>query len=359
MAKKALLFPTSVVGSLPRPQFVREMIWQDADPFSATMDKAVRYAIALQEQAGLDIISDGEWRRKSYVWVLTQQVIGGFQYFFDKQSGQPLHIVVGKLQVNKPGFFAREAVFLKQNSSKKIKVAVPSPYLLGQRMWDEERSARAYKTRREFMEALVPILNKEILLLRHAGADVIQIDDPHICMFVDKKTRARFKSPDEELKYACVLVNEVIKGVKGVETALHLCRRNRAFLYRQNRSRRGWVGEGGYEPIIPFIQDLKVNQFVLEYSIPVAGDLRALALIPKRFKIGLGCVECRFEHIDTPKEITARVEQALQYVAPERILLNPDCGFAPRLQTAIPVDEAYLKLKNEVEAAKILREKYV
>lgn len=358
MLNSKVLFPTSVVGSLPRPLYLRDIIWGGADPFSQKVDNAVLFAINLQEQVGLDIVSDGEWRRKSYVWVITQEIIKGFQYFIDEKTKQPQYLVVQKLKLGNPGFFAKEAAFLKQNTRKKIKVAVPSPYLIGQRMWDAKKSAGAYKSRREFMEALVPILNKEILLLSKAGADVIQIDDPHICMFVDKKYRAQFEDPDEELKYACGLINETIKGVTGAEVALHLCRRNRAYLYRHNKARKGWLGEGGYEPILPFIQDLKVNQLVLEYSIPVAGDFRVLATIPKKFKVGLGCVECRYEHIDTPQEIKARVEKALKYIEPSRIVLNPDCGFAPRLQVDVPLDEAYLKLKNEVEAAKILREKY-
>ncbi|HBU07427.1 MAG TPA: hypothetical protein DEB09_05085 [Candidatus Magasanikbacteria bacterium] len=343
------LFPASVVGSLPRPQFVQDVILNEGDPFSPILDKAVAYAIALQEQAGLDVISDGEWRRKSYVGVIAN-IASGFKHYFNSSDGRSWHTVEEKLVYDKPGFFAREAKFLKLHTIKKIKVCLPSPYLLGQRLWDEKKSIKAYPTREAFVEALIPILRNEIILLREAGANIVQIDDPHICLFVDKELRTQFSDPKKELNYACQVVNEVVKGIDGIETALHLCRRN--------KGRQGWIGKGGYEAIISAISAIDVDQFVLEYSIPVAGDFSALKNLPEKFKVGLGCVECRFEHIDTPEEIVTRVEKALQYVAPNRIILNPDCGFAPGSQANVPLDEAYLKLKNEVGAGKILRKKY-
>ncbi len=343
------LFPTSVVGSLPRPQFVQDTILNDGDPFSPVMDKAVAYAVALQEQAGLDIISDGEWRRKSYVGVIAN-IASGFKHYFNQEDGRSWHTVEEKIVYDRPGWFAREAKFLKQQTDKKIKICLPSPYLLGQRLWDAEKSKLAYPTRDSFVQELIPILRNEIILLREAGTDIAQIDDPHICLFVDKELRKQFADPEKELAYACRIVNEVVQGIDGIEIALHLCRRN--------KGRQGWIGQGGYEAIIPAISAIDVDQFVLEYSIPVAGDFAALKLLPEKFKIGLGCVECRFEHIDTPEEIVARVEQALQYVSPERIMLNPDCGFAPGSQANIPLDEAYRKLKNEAIAAQMLRSKY-
>ena len=94
---------------------------------------------------------------------------------------------------------------------------------------------------------------------------------------------------------------------------------------------------------------------MLEFAVPAAGDKRVLRDLPERFDIGLGCVDCRSSHIDTPNEIMERVNQALQYVAPERIFLHPDCGFAPGSAADIPIDEAYLKLRNEALAAEQLR----
>ena len=149
----------------------------------------------------------------------------------------------------------------------------------------------------------------------------------------------------------CVdLLNQIIDGVDGIQIAIHLCRRN--------KGRDGWIGEGGYEPILPYLKRLKVDQYLMEFTIPVAGDLAVLKEIPEDKTVGLGCVDCRGEHIDTPEEIVARVENALRHLPPERITLNPDCGFAPGSAAEIPIDEAYQKLKNEAKAAEILRERY-
>ena len=92
--------------------------------------------------------------------------------------------------------------------------------------------------------------------------------------------------------------------------------------------------------------------------MPAAGDKKVLRDLPEEMKIGLGCVDCRSPHIDTPEEIVQRVKQALEFVAPERVTLHPDCGFAPGSAADIPIDEAYLKLRNEALAARLLREEY-
>ena len=118
------------------------------------------------------------------------------------------------------------------------------------------------------------------------------------------------------------------------------------------------MGEGGYEPILPALRRLNVNQYVMEFTIPVAGDLSVLAKLPEDRQVGLGCVDCRGEKVDSVGEIVGRVEQSLAHLRPEQVLLNPDCGFAPGSAAEIPIDEAYEKLRNEAEAARILREKY-
>ena len=172
---------------------------------------------------------------------------------------------------------------------------------------------------------------------------------------VDPKARAKFEDPEYELALASDSINAVVEGVKGVRTALHLCHLH---LCHMNTLTRGWLWEGGYEPVIETLNKTKVDQFVLEFTIPAAGDVSALKELREDCLIGLGCVDCRSEHVDTPEEIVARVEAAMRYIEPERLSLNPDCGFAPSIKFAIPLDEAYLKLRNEAEAARILRDKY-
>jgi 5-methyltetrahydropteroyltriglutamate--homocysteine methyltransferase len=348
-----MLFPTSVVGSMPRSQFVRDLLAPGMrsslsdEVFERRLDTAVAYIISVQESAGVDIISDGEWRRLSYIGIIAE-IMNGFERTL--VDGLYWHTVVEPMTPRSPGLVAREAQFLKDHTDRLTKVALPSPYLLGRRMWDPEKSKKAYPTRESFMEALVPVLHEELIAIRDVGLDVVQFDDPHLCLFVDEEVRAQFDDPDREADYCVGLLNDIFAGVEGVTLAIHLCRRNKA--------RAGWVGEGGYGPIIDALKRLHVNQYVMEFTIPVAGDLDVLKELPEDTTVGLGCVDCRGEHIDTPDEIVTRVEQALQYLPPERIALNPDCGFAPGNAADIPIDEAYAKLSNEAEAAAILREKY-
>jgi 5-methyltetrahydropteroyltriglutamate--homocysteine methyltransferase len=347
------LFPTTVVGSMPRPQFLRDLLRPETrekigeETFARRLDTAVDYVIAMQEAAGLDIISDGEWRRLSYIGVIAD-ICDGFQVWYEGQ--QPFTAVVGKIAVRRPGLIAREAEFIRRHSRCEPKVALPSPYLLGQRMWDPTKSMGAYATREGFMRALVPVLRGELAALRAAGIRRVQFDDPHLCLFVDERVRKQFAEPVREMDLCVELLNETLGGFDDLHTAIHLCRRNKA--------RQGWVGEGGYGPILGHLGRLNVKQYMLEFAIPVAGDFAVLKDLPSDRGLGLGCVDCRGQHIDTPEEIAARVEQALKHVAPERITLHPDCGFAPGIAADIPLDEAYQKLCNEVRAAELLRERY-
>ena len=317
--------------------------------FQRMMDAAVPYVAQMQELAGIDIISDGEWRRKSYIGVIAD-ICNGFESSIREVGGQrqTWHVAVDELEPVNPGLLAREARFLKGHTEREVKVALPSPYLLGQRMWDPELSARAYPTRRDFTEALVPILRRELEELRDEGVAMAQFDDPQLCLFVDPKVRAEFDDPEGEIAYCVDMLNRIVDGVDGIRTALHLCRRN--------KGRAGWVGEGGYGPILPALHELQVEVLMMEFAMPAAGDKAVLRELPERFGIGLGCVDCRSPHIDTPEEIADRVRQALEFVAPERVMLHPDCGFAPGSAADIPIDEAYLKLRNEAIAAQLLRE---
>jgi 5-methyltetrahydropteroyltriglutamate--homocysteine methyltransferase len=351
------LFPTTVVGSMPRPAFLKELFDDfhegkiSDDERQRLLDASVPYAIALQEAAGVDVVSDGEWRRFSYVGVIAD-IASGFSRGFSgpARDGKYWHVVTGKVRSEHPGLLAEDALFALEHAKKPIKVALPSPYLLSVRMWDETLSSAAYPTREAFADALVPILRAEVLRLRDAGVHTVQLDDPHLCLFVDPAVRRTLADPDREAMHCVDLINRVVSGVTGVTTAVHLCRRN--------KGRKGWVGEGSYDAIMEPLRRLEVDQLMMEFTIPAAGDMRCLSDLPERFKIGLGCVDCRGEVVDPPDVIVARVEKAMDHVGKERIVLAPDCGFAPGNAADIPIDEAYQKLRNMSVAARRLREKY-
>src|SRR6185369_12234686 len=259
-----ILFPTSVVGSLPRPAFVLDLI-NDRPPLPSVryeheMQAAVRYAVALQEHAGLDVVTDGEWWRKSYIGVIAE-LAHGFE-LGQAPDGRPLTIVVDKLAAKNPGFIAREVKFLKTITTRLVKSTLPSPALLGERMWNAEKSKKAFPKVEDFVRACVPILRRELELIRDAGADIAQIDDPHLCLFVDPDVRAKYADPDQAAAFAADMVNEVVSGVTGIKIAVHLCRRAGA------RVRGEHAHGGGYDPILPYLNKLKVHHLTMEFTTP-------------------------------------------------------------------------------------------
>ena len=354
MSKSLPLFSTAVVGSMPRPQYVKDLLAArtqcDGQPnleIEERTDDAVRFVIGMQEQAGIDIVSDGEWRRETYVDVIGE-LLNGFNWI-DRELFGYHQVVTEKVSKKRPGVAADEARFLRENTNRHIKVALPSPYLIGQRMWESDHSRDAYPTREAFCEALVPVLREELLAIRAVGVDVIQLDEPHLCVLVDPEVRAKFDDPEAEMRRAVDWINEIVDGVEGVTLAVHLCRRN--------WGRRGWGAAGGYEAILEHVKRLKVEQLMMEFSIPVAGDVAVLTEFAEDVRIGLGCVDVRFPEIEQPEQIVERVDKALQYVAAERLTLTPDCGFSPGKDHGIPLDEAFKKLKSLSAAAKMLRER--
>jgi len=349
-----ILFPTSVVGSLPRPAFVLDLI-NDRPPlppteYEARMQAAVRYAVAMQEHAGLDVLTDGEWWRKSYIGVIAE-LAHGFE-LGTLPDGRPFTLVVDKLASKTPGFIAREVKFLKGITKRLIKSTLPSPALLGERMWSAAKSAKVYPKREDFVQACVPVLRRELELVRDAGADIAQIDDPHLCLFVDPAVRAQYPDPDGAAAFAVDMVNQVVDGVSGIKIAVHLCRRAGA------RARGEHSHGGGYGPIISHLNRLKVQHLTMEFTAPQAGDMAVFRELREDLEIGLGCVDVTPGKIDSAEIIANRVRQAVKHLAPERITLNPDCGFAPGSGAVVNIDEAYRKLCNEAEAARMLREEF-
>ena len=350
-----LLFPTSVIGSLPRPRFVKVLIADDCpivgDEYRRLMSAAIRTAVAMQEAAGLDVVTDGEWWRKSYIGVIAE-LAHGFELSLNPADGRPWTVVVDKLSPKQPGFIAQEIRFLKQLTNKRIKATLPAPALLGERMWDPVKSAKAYPTRDSFVRDCVPILRREAELLRDEGVSILQIDDPHLCLFVDPDVRKQYDDPDRAADFAVDMDNQVIDGIDGLKLAVHLCRRAGA------RARGEAEHRGGYDPILKQLGRLKVGHITMEFTSPGAGDMSVFQRLPEHIEIGLGCVSCQPGQIDSAETIVARVEMALKYLAPERVTLNPDCGFAPGSAADVSIDEVYTKLQNEVAAARQLRDKH-
>jgi 5-methyltetrahydropteroyltriglutamate--homocysteine methyltransferase len=347
------LFPASVVGSLPRPQHVRELIdkpsWSEAD--ERAMDCAVRYAISLQEAAGLDVVTDGEWRRRSYIGVIAE-LAHGFALEVNLADGRPWTVVTEKLAPKAPGFIAAEAKFLKGAARAATKITLPAPALLGERLWHPVRSRKAYPDRDDFVRDCVEPLRREIELIRGIGIDIVQIDDPHLCLFVDPEVRRGYADPDRAADFAVDMINALVAGFSGVRFAVHLCRRAGA------RVRGEKHHAGTYGPILSQLNRLQVQHLTMEFTAAGADDLESLGRLREDFEIGLGVVDVTPGEKQTAEQIVARVERALQRIAAGRITLNPDCGFAPGSAARVDLDEVYLKLRAQAEAARRLRARH-
>ena len=349
------MFTTSVVGSIPRPDFVKDLIRDDSEldeqTYRRRMEAAVRYIVALQENAGLDVITDGEWWRKSYIGVIAQ-LAHGFELSQNPADGRPWTIVVDKLAPRETGFIAQEVSFLKKITDRQVKATLPAPALLGERMWNAQKSAKAYPRREDFVRDCVPVLRRELEMLRDEGVNIVQIDDPHLCLFVDPQVRSQYDNAESASDFAVDMVNQVVTGFDDLKLAVHLCRRAGA------RARGDQRYAGGYDPIINQLNKLQVQQLTMEFTTPEAGDMSVFKQLREDFEIGLGCVNCQPGKVDTPDVIVQRVEQAMKFLEPQRITLNPDCGFAPGSAAVVSIDEVYQKLKHEVEAARRLRDRY-
>ena len=156
------------------------------------MQAAVRYAVAMQEHAGLDVVTDGEWWRKSYIGVIAE-LAHGFE-LGTAPDGRPMTVVVDKLAPKTPGFIAREVTFLKtHHQPARSSPRCPRRRCSANACGSADKSAKAYPNRDDFVRACVPILRRELELVRDAGADIVQIDDPHLCLFVDPEVRSQIR----------------------------------------------------------------------------------------------------------------------------------------------------------------------
>src|SRR5262245_29294668 len=183
---------TQGIGSLPRPQVVRDLLAQrDALPpetFRRRMDDFVVFAIRLQEQAGLDVVTDGEWRRTQYISEFLRRV-GGFERVrkFEHQGETKFtDVVVRRMTATEP-VFADDAKFLVAHTDRVTKFALPSPFLIAIRYWHADYSRDAYPTFERFLEHLAELLAREARALVEAGIDIVQIDDPALTYLCDRE----------------------------------------------------------------------------------------------------------------------------------------------------------------------------
>lgn len=361
---KLPLFPTTVIGSLPRPAWLLDVLQDylagrlDRAGWERTCDRAIPFAIALQETAGIDVITDGEWRREGYFQVFYERV-EGFQPDLIPGRTRRWPAAVAPLRRREP-LVANGVAFLRRMTDRAIKVTLPSAYVILRRFYSPEHSRHAYPSRESFLHAVEEVLSQEAADVLAAGADCVQLDDPMLGYFVDPRYReqqsghwgtGQFADPEEELRLGVDSASRLARPLRerGAYVVLHVCRGN---IERRSDA------QGDFRAIWPALSRAEVDELALEFALPQAGGVGVLADFPPGLRLGYGCLDVRTSESESPATIVARVREALRYLPPERISLNPDCGFAPSGNNPIPLDEPYVKLKALAEAARQLRSGY-
>lgn len=381
---KTKLFPVTVVGSWTRqPWLVAALRQRQAGEitgaeFDAVADDAVLAAIKYQEDAGVDIVADGEMRRDNFYSFVVDKIDGMrlmklsqlMDYVKDRAGFEeilraldvPAFAIKSPIAVEKisepEGLCVDEAKFLKEHTRRATKIPIPGPYLLTRSSWFEGLSDKAYPTREDLARDVVQILRREIIRLKALGIDFIQLDEPSLSQVVyGDEAEQTFMcaalgsrtDPTQELEFAVRLMNETVEGIDGVHFGVHVCRGNWS-------RKENVLLAGNYGPLLPWLMRMNVHQLVLEMATPRAGEIEVFKEYRNEKELGLGVSNPRTDEIESPAEIVKRVKEVLRYFDPDKIYLNPDCGFgtfAERCVNSSPV--AFQKLRAISEAAEMLR----
>ena len=383
----APLFPVTVVGSWPRStELVRALRRRQAgemtpDDFNAVADGEVLACIRAQEEAGVDIISDGEQRRDNF-YSFTVDKLAGMQLM--KVSELLDHsrdrarmeetlraldvpsfaiksaIVVDRLE-SRHGLTLDELAFMREHTDRQIKIPLPGPYMLTRSSWFEGLSDQVYADPEALAADVVDILREEIIALRDQGCDFVQLDEPILSqvVFGEESTETFMcaalpnrRDPTDELEFAVRLMNQTTEGITGIKTGVHVC--------RGNWSRKEEVLlTGNYGPMLPYLVQMDIDQLVLECATPRAGEMEVFKEYSNEKEIGFGVVNPRTDEIEPPEQIVARVKELLEYFGPDKIYLNPDCGFGTFAERNVNTHEvASQKMLTIVQAAEQLRAEY-
>ena len=357
---------TDVVGSLLRPPELLEAQARhaagelaDAD-LARAEDRAVDEALRLQEEAGLEVVTDGEMRRLSFQSQLPAAVEGFGEWNLDAflwgewhsdelgdlEIRRPPIAVIGKLR-RKRSLSGAELAYARERTDRILKVTLPSPSLFAN-FYDPDRSREAYPTLEEFLADVAAILREEVEELVGLGATYLQLDAPHYPLLLDPRYRDFYASrgwPAERwLDLGLELDNLVIGDHPGVTFGFHLCRGNQA-------SR--WLVEGGYDWLAGEIfPRIRAERLLLEYDDARSGGFEPLADVPEDRIAVLGLVTTKTPRRETVAELAGRIREAARFVPLERLALSPQCGFATSVVgNALTIEDERAKLRTIVETA--------
>jgi 5-methyltetrahydropteroyltriglutamate--homocysteine methyltransferase len=296
-----------------------------------TQDDAVDMALRDQEDAGVDIVSDGEMRRVGFFTAefyghltglkeLPPQRMVGIVGHDQRESYEAVDQVAAPQGLG----LLDEYTYARGRTTRPIKMPCAGPYTLAGRI----KPGKVYRDRMEVAYALAPIINQELKVLVSAGADFIQLDEPSYAVHPDAP-------------HAFVdLFNATVEGVD-TKIGLHLCFGN--FAGRP-------VAHRTYRPLFPYILDTHAHQLALEFANRELAELDLWKEFPSDKELAAGLVDVKNYYVESPQDVAERIQTALRYVAPEKLTVTPDCGFSQTARWA-----ARAKLKSMVEGTKIVR----
>jgi 5-methyltetrahydropteroyltriglutamate--homocysteine methyltransferase len=359
---------TDVVGSLLRPPELieaRERLDRGQlapAEFKRIEDAAVDAAVRLQEEAGIDVVTDGEMRRLSFQSGLPDAVDGfgevpldaylwgdwhGDEQVGDRATERPPRLGVKEPLRRRRHIASEEMTYLRSRTTRIPKITLTSPSLYAN-LWSPDVSRDAYPTLDGFLEDIVEIMCDEVRELARLGAVYLQLDAPHYPLLIDPATRAFYESQgwslERWLDRGIELDNAVIDAAPGVTFGFHLCRGNQG-------SR--WLVSGGYDPIAPRVfRGVRADRLLLEYDDERSGGFEPLREVPDDRMVVLGLVTTKSSRRETVEELERRTREAAQHIDLERLAISPQCGFATSvIGNAITVDDERAKLRTIAEAA--------
>jgi 5-methyltetrahydropteroyltriglutamate--homocysteine methyltransferase len=354
------IYRAEVIGSLLRPAYLwdarRSLRSKEITTaqFKKIEDRAVNEMIALQEAAGLDVVTDGEMRRISFIGPLSDVVSGLEPLTVNRQWHEGGKLVDFKMGLAVTGKVRRrrslvteEFAYARRQAKKPLKVTMPSPLMLNM-FWSPEHSRQAYSDPFQLFADTTDILREEVRDLTALGCEYIQIDAPELAVLVDPAAQASLYekngiSSKRLLTEGVEMINAVAEA-PGVMFGLHTCRGN-------NDGR--WLAEGGYDVILKEIVKRSTNfqVYLLEYDDPRSGSFAPLADIPKDKTAVLGLVSSKRAEMETVESLVKRIDDAARYFPREQMGLSTQCGFNSGVRgnpVGDAVQEKKLRLVAEV-----------
>ncbi len=337
MTSELPILPTSVIGSYAWPSWLHTALaaakrgeYGPAD-MKETQDDAVAMAVRDQDDADIDIITDGEMRRVGF---FTAEFYGHLTGLHKLQPQRMVGIighdqresyeVMEPITCPKGLGLVAEYSYVQTRTTRRVKVPCPGPYTLAGRL----KPGAVYKDRIEVAYALAAIINEELRAVVDAGCQFVQVDEPSYAVHAT--------SPRDFVD----LFNATVAGIKA-KIGVHLCFGN--FVGRP-------VARRTYRPLFPHILDMHADQLALEFANRELAELDLWKEFPSDKELAAGLVDVKNYYIETPEDVAERIRVALRYVSPEKLTITPDCGFSQTARWA-----ARAKLKSMVEGTKLVR----